>query len=93
TCPRTRPTRGGYERALDAAGLDVVAAEDVSAHSVGQFGKWTALFGRLHGSPLGPAIDRLLERYDLDPRSITEQVRLANAALPSLRHVVFVARA
>jgi len=86
-------TRADYERALDAAGLDVVAAEDVSAHSVGQFGKWTALFGRLHGSPLGPAIDRLLERYDLDPRSITEQVRLANAALPSLRHVVFVARA
>lgn len=85
-------TQADYERALDAAGLDVVAVEDISAHSVDQFGKWTALFGRLNGSPLGPAIDRVLERSDLDPQNITEQVRLANAALPSLRHLLFVAR-
>jgi MPBQ/MSBQ methyltransferase len=84
-------TQADYERALAAAGLDVVDVEDISAHSVGQFRKWTGLFGRLHGSPLGPSIDRLLARYDLDPQSITDQVRLANAALPSLRHLLFVA--
>jgi SAM-dependent methyltransferase len=84
-------SRSEYEAALVDAGLDVLAVEDISSHSVGRFRKWTTLFHRVHGSPLGHLVDWLLTRRGADPATVTEQIRRAHEALPSLRHVRFVA--
>lgn len=81
-----------YERALADAGLEVVAIEDLTAHSVGRFRKWTTLFGWLRRSPAGRLLDWSLRRFGLDTAAIAEQVRQAHDALPSLRHALVVAR-
>ncbi|WP_327051882.1 class I SAM-dependent methyltransferase [Halomicrococcus gelatinilyticus] len=84
-------SRPEYEAALTDAGLDVIAVEDISPHSVGRFRKWTTLYDRLHDSPVGRLVDRLVARRGADPAAVTEQIRRAHEALPSLRHVCFVA--
>ncbi|MFB6194923.1 MAG: class I SAM-dependent methyltransferase [Haloplanus sp.] len=86
-------SRPEYERGLADAGLDVRAVDDISAHSVARFRKWTTLFRALDASPLGRVLARSLETRGLDAGAITEQVRRAHDALPALRHVVFVAEA
>ncbi|MXR43237.1 methyltransferase domain-containing protein [Halobaculum sp. WSA2] len=82
----------GYKAALDDAGFELKAVEDITKHSVGRFRKWTTLYLQLLTSPLQALIERLLRAYDLDPTAITEQVREAHHALPFLRHVLFVAK-
>lgn len=88
----SRPgTVADYERGLDAAGLDVVAVEDLTPHSVGRFRTWTTAFLWLHASPAGAAIDRVFESRDIDAATVVDQVRRAHSALPHLRHGLFVA--
>lgn len=77
---------------LADAGLSVASVEDVTANSVGRFGKWTTLFLGLAGSPAAPLLERALAALELDPAAVVEQVRRAHEALPSLRHVIVVAR-
>jgi SAM-dependent methyltransferase len=84
-------TREAHERAVAAAGLDLTAVEDVSAHSVGRFRRWTAPFLAAVDGPLGVVAERALRRYGLDASVVFEQIRLAHRALPDLRHVLFVA--
>ncbi len=89
------PSLGTVERyaaAIESTSLDLVAVEDVTGHSVGRFRKWTTLYLRLLGSPIGPLVQRLLRAADLDTDAITDQVRAAHRALPFLAHVVFVAK-
>jgi len=81
-----------YEAALDEAGFDLEAVEDITGHSVGRFRKWTTLYLQLLESPLGTLGERLLGAYTLDPAAITEQVRRAHHALPFLQHVIFIAK-
>jgi ubiquinone/menaquinone biosynthesis C-methylase UbiE len=82
----------GYKAALDETSFELKAVEDITKHSVGRFRKWTTLYLQLLTSPLRALIERLLGAYDLDPTTITEQVREAHHALPFLRHVIFVAK-
>lgn len=81
-----------YRDRLTDADLDVNAVETLTPHSVGRFRRWSAVFLGLYATPLGGVVDRLLERADLDPESIHEQIRHAHAALPHLEHVLFAAR-
>ncbi|MFB6079448.1 MAG: class I SAM-dependent methyltransferase [Haloferacaceae archaeon] len=85
------PTTDRYRRALADAGLAVEAVRDVSPNSTGRFRRWTRPYLALADRADG-VVDRLLERWDLDAATITEQVRLAHAALPHLRHVIVYAR-
>lgn len=80
-----------YEDALEAVGFDVRTVEDLTSHSVGRFRKWTTLYRKLHATPVGDLIDRLLERRGLDAETIDEQVRYAHEALPFLQHALFIA--
>ena len=81
-----------YKAALDDAGFDLEAVEDITGHSVGQFRKWTTLYLQLLKSPIRSLVDRLLRAYGLDPTAIAEQVRAAHRALPFLQHVILVAK-
>lgn len=81
-----------YKAALDDAGFDLEAVEDITGHSVGQFRKWTTLYLQLFKSPIRSLFDRLLRAYGLDPSVIAEQVRVAHRALPFLQHVILVAK-
>ena len=84
-------TVGDYERALERAGLHLVDRETLTPHSVGRFRKWTTLYLRTLGSPLGVLVERFLRRRGLDPSAIETQVRRAHEALPLLDHVLVVA--
>lgn len=77
-----------YLETIDDAGLEVIRATDMSAHSVGRFRKWTRLYLATAKSPLRPVLDRLLGWYGLDPDVVESQVRAAHDALPALRHVL-----
>lgn len=81
-----------YEAALADAGFDVRETADISAHSVGRFRTWTTLFLGLRATPLGRVVDRLLRRRGIDPTAVGDQVERAHEALPSLSHVLLVAR-
>lgn len=81
-----------YNAALDNAGFELEAVEDITRHSVGQFRKWTTLYLQLLRTPVRSLLERLLRAYDLDPSAITEQVRAAHHALPFLQHVILVAK-
>jgi ubiquinone/menaquinone biosynthesis C-methylase UbiE len=85
-------TVGQYKGALDDAGFELEAVEDITGHSVGRFRKWTTLYLQLLRSPIRSLFERLLRTYDLDPSVITEQVRHAHHALPFLQHVILVAK-
>lgn len=85
-------TVDGYTAALDDASFDLEAVDDITAHSVGRFRKWTTLYRLLLGSPIQSLLERLLRGYDLDPSAITEQVQAAHDALPFLQHVILVAK-
>lgn len=82
----------GYESALDDAGFDLKVAEDITRHSVGRFRRCTMLYLQVLRSPIRPLFERLLRAYDLDPSTITKQVRNAHHALPFLQHVILVAK-
>ncbi|WP_251329219.1 class I SAM-dependent methyltransferase [Haloplanus pelagicus] len=84
-------TVDAYERAVDGAGLAVRTVEDLTAHSVGRFRRWTALYLRLASAFGGRPLAACLRRVGLDPAAVTEQIHRAHAALPHLRHVVVVA--
>lgn len=81
-----------YERAIDEASLELVAVEDLTRHSVGKFRRWTTPFRWLIASPLGALVERLLRARGLDPATVLDQIERAHRALPSLRHVILVAR-
>ena len=81
-----------YNAALDDAGFELEAVEDITRHSVGQFRKWTTLYLQLLRTPVRSLLERLLRAYDLDPSAITEQVRAAHHALPFLQHGILVAK-
>jgi SAM-dependent methyltransferase len=82
-----------YARALGDADLRLVERRDVTPHSVGRFRTWTTLFLGVVEGPLGGPVDRLLRWYGLDPPAVLRQIERAHRALPSLRHVLLVARA
>ncbi len=88
--PGTSPS---YEGALSDAGFDVRTIADLTPHSVGRFRKWTAAFELFWDSPARFLIERLLGWFGIDAETVAEQVRRAHEALPSLRHVMFVADA
>lgn len=77
-----------YVEAIEASGLTVLDATNVSANSVGGFRKWTAAYLALADGPTGPVLDRLLRRLGVDPAVVTGQIRVAHAVLPALRHVI-----
>lgn len=81
-----------YNAALDDAGFELKAVEDITGHSVGRFRKWTTLYLQLLRNPIRSLVERLLRAYDLDPSAITKQVRDAHHALPFLRHAILVAK-
>lgn len=81
-----------YKRALDDTTLELSEVDDITRHSVGRFRKWTTLFRWLVSSPMGSLIERLLRGNGLDPSAIIDQVEHAHHALPSLQHVILVAR-
>lgn len=81
-----------YNAALDDAGFELKAVEDITGHSVGRFRKWTTLYLQLLKSPIRSLVERMLRTYNLDPSAITEQVRAGHHALPFLQHVVLVAK-
>lgn len=82
-----------YQRALADAGLELVSVDDITPHSVGRFRTWTTLFRWLQAGPAGRLVHWLLERRELDPATVVDQIRRAHEALPALGHVIFVARA
>lgn len=84
-------TGRGHARALADAGFRVHEVADISAHSVGRFRTWTALYDRLAHGPTGRLLAGLLRRSGLDSDRVTEQVVSAHEALPHLRHVLLVA--
>lgn len=77
-----------YTAVLEDAGLELEPVETITDRSVGQFRTWTSLSVQLLESPVRSLVERLLRAFDLDPTTITEQVRTAHRALPSLQHVV-----
>ncbi len=79
-----------YRSMIEAAGLEVHAVADLTAHSVGRFRRWSGLYLRLLASPLGELIERALAARGLDPAAVTAQIRRAHAALPALGHALFV---
>jgi len=85
-------TAADYERAVERAGLHLVDRETLTPHSVGRFRKWTTLYLRTLGSPLGELLERFLRRRGLDPSAIETQIRRAHEALPLLDHVLVVAK-
>lgn len=85
-------TLDGYVRGLEAAGLDVVGFRDLTRNSVGRFRIWTRLFHGLLETPLRGLVGRALRRAGLDGSAVLTQIRRAHRALPSLRHVLLVAR-
>jgi ubiquinone/menaquinone biosynthesis C-methylase UbiE len=82
-----------YTAGLEDASLELETVKNITSHSVGRFQKWTTLYLQLLRSPIRSLIERLLRAYDLDPTTITEQVRAAHRALPFLQHVILVAKA
>lgn len=74
------------------AGLEIRRVDDLTANSVGRFRKWTSLYLSLVDSRAKPVVERSLRALDLDPAAVTEQVRRAHDALPSLEHRFFVAQ-
>jgi SAM-dependent methyltransferase len=85
-------TLDGYVRRLEAADLEVVAFRDLTPNSVGRFRTWTRLFLGLLETPLGGLVEEVLRRAGLDRSAVVTQVRRAHRALPSLQHVLLVAR-
>lgn len=79
-----------YLEAVREAGLEIGGVEDISANSIDRFGKWAWLYLAIADSSAG-IVDRFLERHDLDADEVTERVRQAHRALPSLAHVLVVA--
>lgn len=82
-----------YRSMIEAAGLEVRAIADLTAYSVGRFRRWSGLYLRLLASPVGGLIERALAARGLDPAAVTTQIRRAHAALPALRHALFVLEA
>lgn len=85
------PDRTRYLELVGGADLTVESVADVSPHSIDRFRKWSAL-ALLLDELAGGLLERALGRWDLDAETMTEQVRLAHAAIPHLRHVVVRAR-
>lgn len=86
--PTTEPS---LEAAAETAGFDSVALTDVTAHSVGRFGLWTALFQAFDATPLAPAAETALSRAGVDFDAVRETVAATRPALGHLRHVVLTA--
>lgn len=85
------PSVDQYQRYLEDAEFEIEIVEDISANSTARFRKWTRLYLGL-ADHLDSGVDRLLDYWHLDAETITEQIRLAHAALPSLRHIIVYAR-
>lgn len=85
------PDRTRYLELVGEAGLTVESVVDVSPHSIDRFRKWSAL-AILVAHLAGGLLEHALDRWDLDAETMTEQVRLAHAAIPHLQHVVVRAR-
>lgn len=84
-------TLGEYQRGLETAGFVVDTVRDISPNSTDRFRKWTDLYLYIVDN-FGSVVERILDYWNLDEGSITEQVRLAHTALPYLRHVLVYAR-
>ncbi len=82
-----------YRSMIEAAGLEVHTVADLTAYSIGRFRRWSGLYLRLLASPVGGLIERALAARGLDPAAVTAQIRRAHAALPALRHALFVLEA
>lgn len=85
-------TARSYREGLSGAGFERVAIEDITAHSVGRFRKWTRLYRGVRSTPVGGLLDRWLEARGIDPDAVGTQIDRAHEALPALRHVLVVAR-
>lgn len=79
-----------YQRAVEAAGPDVLDVADLTPHSVGRFRRYTAPYAWLADGPTAGALRGLLARAGFDPDVVDRQVLAAHRALPSLRHVLVV---
>lgn len=77
---------------LRAAGFTVETVEDVTAHSVGRFRRWTRLGLALADGPTSGPLRALLRRAGVDPSAAVRQARAAHRALPHLRHQIVYAR-
>jgi SAM-dependent methyltransferase len=77
---------------VEDAGLRLVRIEDISAHSVGRFRRWTTPFLWLVGGPIEGLVERVLARYGLEPTVVLDQIRRAHRALPDLRQIMLTAR-
>lgn len=85
-------TRADYERWVGAADLRLVAVEDITPHSVGQFRRWTRPFLGLVDGPAGSLVEEAVARSGLDPDALIEGIRRTHHALPHIRHVLVRAR-
>lgn len=85
-------TLDDYREAIESPGFRVEQRTDLTPNSVGRFRKWSRLFLALAESPVGPLLKQVLRRLDVKPGAVLSQVRAANAALPALRHVLWVLR-
>lgn len=81
-----------YAQWIEDAGLRLEQVEDISAHSVRRFRRWTTPFLALVDGPVGRLIEAGLARYGLNPTVVLDQIRRAHRALPDLRHVSLTAR-
>lgn len=81
-----------YRRGLADANLDLGEFEDITRHGLGRFRKWTRMYLGIRASPMGPLVERALQRNGLDPSTIADQVECAHHALPYLQHVILVAK-
>lgn len=79
-----------YRQLLVDVGFSLQRVEDITAHSVGRFRKWTVQFLGLFARPVHPLIIRLLRRFGLDSSAVLSQVRGAHRAVPHLKHVIYI---
>ncbi|MCU4719545.1 methyltransferase domain-containing protein [Halapricum hydrolyticum] len=75
-----------YRELVPSVGFSRVRYDDLTAHSVGRFGFWAALFLALVRTPAGTIAGRLLARAGVDLDAVREQVEATRPALPALRH-------
>jgi SAM-dependent methyltransferase len=85
------PSVRDYRETIQSAGLVIDALRDVTAYSLGHFGKYSGLFLTLERAA-GGAIPWVLRQGGMEPSHVTAQIRRAHDALPSLRHVLVYAR-
>jgi ubiquinone/menaquinone biosynthesis C-methylase UbiE len=84
-------TESSFRAAAEDAGLASIELTDITAHSVGRFGVWVALFQALDGAVPGATADALLSRAGVDLDAVRETVAATRPALGYLRHVALTA--